>query len=215
MWYGIDMKSKIIENKRKKKESLLEAAYFLFSQQDVKNVSIQDIVTYAGVAKGTFYLYFKDKYQLRDHLISREVSRLFQEANAALEKNDIRNFEDSVIFILNQVLLSLESNPVMLRFIKNNLSLGVFHEQIHSALEKDETFNLNQEFLKLVNQFGYQFKDPSIILYLIIEMVGSSCYTSILDSNPMPIHDLKPYLFDSVRAILKQGEPIPSTIKTR
>lgn len=209
------MKSKIIENKHKKKESLLEAAYSLFSQQDIKNVSIQDIVTYAGVAKGTFYLYFKDKYQLRDHLISREVSRLFKEANAALKKNDIRNFEDSVIFILNQVLLSLESNPVMLRFIKNNLSLGVFHEQIHSALENDETFNLNQEFLKLVDKFHYRFEDPSIILYLIIEMVGSSCYTSILNGHPMPIHDLKPYLFDSVRAILKQGEPIPSTIKAR
>lgn len=201
------MKSKILENKRKKKESLLKVAYSLFSKTDIKNVSIQDIVSNAGVAKGTFYLYFKDKYHLRDYLISIEVSKLFKSANDELQKNDIRNFEDSVVFILNNVLLSLESNPVMLRFIKNNLSLGVFHEQLHSALENDETYNLNDQFIKLVHKYHYTFKNPTIILYLIIEMVGSACYTSILESKPMPIQELKPYLFDSIRAILKQGEP--------
>ena len=132
------MKSKILENKRKKKESLLKAAYSLFSKTDIKNVSIQDIVSNAGVAKGTFYLYFKDKYHLRDYLISIEVSKLFKSANDELQKNDIRNFEDSVVFILNNVLLSLESNPVMLRFIKNNLSLGVFHEQLLSLIHISE-----------------------------------------------------------------------------
>ena len=91
------MKSKILENKRKKKESLLKAAYSLFSKTDIKNVSIQDIVSNAGVAKGTFYLYFKDKYHLRDYLISIEVSKLFKSANDELQKNDIRNFEDSVV----------------------------------------------------------------------------------------------------------------------
>ena len=80
------MKSKILENKRKKKESLLKAAYSLFSKTDIKNVSIQDIVSNAGVAKGTFYLYFKDKYHLRDYLISIEVSKLFKSANDELQK---------------------------------------------------------------------------------------------------------------------------------
>ena len=123
------MKSKILENKRIKKERLIDAAYSLFSHNDLKNVSIQDIVTKAGVAKGTFYLYFKDKYMLRDHLIGREVSELFKNAEAALKENDIRNFEDSVIFIINHVLMSLENNPVVLTFIKNNLSVGVFQDR--------------------------------------------------------------------------------------
>ena len=36
------MKSKILENKRIKKERLIDAAYSLFSHNDLKNVSIQD-----------------------------------------------------------------------------------------------------------------------------------------------------------------------------
>ena len=168
------MKSKILENKRIKKERLIDAAYSLFSHNDLKNVSIQDIVTKAGVAKGTFYLYFKDKYMLRDHLIGREVSELFKNAEAALKENDIRNFEDSVIFIINHVLMSLENNPVVLTFIKNNLSVGVFHEQLHNALDNEESFNLTEAFLNLVRKYHYQYKDPTIILYFIIEMGGSS-----------------------------------------
>lgn len=201
------MKSKILENKRIKKERLIDAAYSLFSHNDLKNVSIQDIVTKAGVAKGTFYLYFKDKYMLRDHLVWREVSRLFKEAEAALSENDIRNFEDSVIFIINHVLMALENNPVVLTFIRNNLSAGFFHEQLHTALENEESFSLNEAFLALVKKYHYEFKDPTIILYLIIEMVGSCCYTSITENQPLPIRELKPFLFDSIRAILHQGVP--------
>ncbi|WP_290155274.1 TetR/AcrR family transcriptional regulator, partial [uncultured Dubosiella sp.] len=159
------------------------------------------------VAKGTFYLYFKDKYMLRDHLIGREVSELFKNAEAALKENDIRNFEDSVIFIINHVLMSLENNPVVLTFIKNNLSVGVFHEQLHNALDNEESFNLTEAFLNLVSKYHYQYKDPTIILYLIIEMVGSCCYTSITQNKPLPIRELKPFLFDSIRAILHQGAP--------
>ena len=96
------MKSKIIENKKIKENNLLQAAFNLFTKEDIINVSVNDIVKNAGVAKGTFYLYFKDKYQIRDILIQKEAHRLFEEAHKQLEKNDIRNFEDSVIFLINQ-----------------------------------------------------------------------------------------------------------------
>ncbi len=90
-----------------------------------------------GVAKGTFYLYFKDKYQIRDILIQKEAHRLFEEAHKQLEKNDIRNFEDSVIFLINQVLIRLENNPLILKFVERNLSWGVFHAQLNTAIDND------------------------------------------------------------------------------
>ena len=50
------------ENKLRKRESLLDTAFKLFTEKGIHNTSIADIVEQAGVAKGTFYLYFKDKY---------------------------------------------------------------------------------------------------------------------------------------------------------
>ena len=53
------------EKKKKKREALLEAAYELFTSTGVFDTSISDIVKKAEMAKGTFYLYFKDKYEDR------------------------------------------------------------------------------------------------------------------------------------------------------
>ncbi len=82
------MKSKILENKRIKKERLIDAAYSLFSHNDLKNVSIQDIVTKAGVAKGTFYLYFKKYFQFFTIFLhfSHEIIRYLQLFSVFLER---------------------------------------------------------------------------------------------------------------------------------
>lgn len=50
--------------KKQKKESLLNTAFELFLTKGLAKTTISDIVEKAGVAKGTFYLYFKDKYDI-------------------------------------------------------------------------------------------------------------------------------------------------------
>ena len=54
---------KLDTNKKVKEDSLLNTAFSLFTTKGVSKTSISDIVNNAGVAKGTFYLYFKDKYE--------------------------------------------------------------------------------------------------------------------------------------------------------
>ena len=197
--------SKIDQKKREKKEALLLSAFELFTEKGIQNTSISEIVKRAKMAKGTFYLYFKDKYQIRDILIQKEAHRLFEEAHKQLEKNDIRNFEDSVIFLINQVLIRLENNPLILKFVERNLSWGVFHAQLNTAIDND-SFSLIKEFNEIATVNGYEFENSEVILYLIVELTGSTCYNSILHSQPLPIEEYKPILFDSIRAILSQGK---------
>ena len=63
--------SKLESNKKQKKDALLNTAFDLFITKGIQKTSIADIVEKAGVAKGTFYLYFTDKYDLRNKLISQ------------------------------------------------------------------------------------------------------------------------------------------------
>lgn len=49
---------KVDENKKQKREALLNTAYELFTTKGTNATAISDIVRQAGVAKGTFYLYF-------------------------------------------------------------------------------------------------------------------------------------------------------------
>ena len=78
--------SKVDHNKQQKRNSLLDSAFSLFIRNGFSKTSISDIVNAAGVAKGTFYLYFKDKYDIRNHLISHKASQVFLAAYTELQK---------------------------------------------------------------------------------------------------------------------------------
>ena len=64
-------------NKKRKKSALYNTAFELFTTKGLAKTTISDIVENAGVAKGTFYLYFKDKYDIRNKLISHKAGELF------------------------------------------------------------------------------------------------------------------------------------------
>ena len=197
------MKSKVLENKRIKKEKLLNAAFLLLSQRDIQDISIQDIATLAGVGKGTFYLYFKDKFHIRDVLIAMEAKDLFDQANEELKKQQLDSFEDCILFVIEHVLDHLDS--IRLKFIQKNLSFGVFHDYLQSNYESDDFQSINH-FKELMKQYHYHFENPEVTLYLILELVSGSCYESIMHNFPLPIQELKPYLFETIRTILKQGQ---------
>ena len=47
-----------------KQSRILHSAIALFSKYGIEDTSVNDIVKYAQVAKGTFYTYYKDKNEL-------------------------------------------------------------------------------------------------------------------------------------------------------
>ena len=49
--------------------------------------AIDEVVKKAGVAKGTFYLYFHDKYDLLDQIVLYKSTVLVRAACGSLEKN--------------------------------------------------------------------------------------------------------------------------------
>ncbi len=199
------MKLKVLENKKIKEQKLLSSALELFSNSEIKDITIQDIVDKAGVAKGTFYLYFQDKYDIQNQLIHKESAKLFLEANKKLDEMNITDFENRVIFLVDLVLTSLESNPFILRFIKRNLSTGLFQTQMDAVFQPN-SYDLLNQFKNDAKACGHHFEDVDSIFYIIMEMVGSTCYSSITYQQPRPINEFKPQLFNCIRAILQQGK---------
>ena len=197
--------NKLELNKKIKRDSLLESAFSLFTSKGINKTSISDIVQQSGVAKGTFYLYFKDKYDLRNMLIAKKACQLFRKADDELLKTDIDNIFDEVIFIVNSLINQLCANPSLLAFISKNLSWGVFKTSLINPVDDDELYFYNI-YTRVTNRVDVKFKDPEIMLFMITELVSSTCYSSILYSEPVDIESLKPYLFDSVRDIMKRHQ---------
>lgn len=194
---------KVDDNKQQKLESLFKSAYDLFLTQGISKTSIHDIVQKAGVAKGTFYLYFKDKYEIRDRLIAKTAGRLFMSAHDALEKAQIPAFEDKIIFIVDYVLDEMAKNKPVLRFISKNLSWGIFRQAI-TKNEADADVDVMGFFNKLVQENpDIRLKAPETMLFLIIELASSTSYSTILENDPISYEELKPYLNESIRAIIR------------
>lgn len=192
-------------DKEEKENRLLNTAFKLFTEKGIKDTSIQEIVDNASVAKGTFYLYFKDKYEIRDVLIVKKSQKLFSDALKSLNKNYITNFSDSIIYIINYVINELTKNPLLLRFISKDLSWGVFNKTVLNLYKKedDEEITLYDLFIKGVEENNIKMQNPEVILFMIIELVGSTCFNSILYKEPLPIEEYKPILYKTIRQLLK------------
>lgn len=193
------------EQKNEKENRLLDTAYKLFTEKGIKETSIQDIVDHANVAKGTFYLYFKNKYELQDILIAKKSHKLFSDALNSLHKTYIINFQDQIIYIINYVIDQLIKTPILLKFISKNLSWGVYNKTISKLYEKngEEENGLYNLFLKGIEENNITLKNPDVTLFMIIELVSSTCFNSILYNEPLPIEEFKPYLYDTIRNLLK------------
>lgn len=190
-------------DKFEKENRLLNTAFKLFTEKGIKETSIQDIVDSADVAKGTFYLYFKDKYQIRDILIAKKSEKLFSDALNSLRKTYITNFSDQIIYIINYVIDELTKNPLLLKFISKNLSWGVYNKTILKLQDKAEENNLYNLFMQGIKENNVKLKNPDVTLFMIIELVGSTCFNSILYKEPLSIEDYKPYLYKVIRNLLE------------
>ena len=107
---------KVEDKKKQKSDTLFFSAFNLFTSKGFNETTIADIVKEAGVAKGTFYLYFKDKYDLREKLIAYKASILFQNALDAYLKSElaleekVRDIEGKMIFFVDNVINQLKNN---------------------------------------------------------------------------------------------------------
>jgi len=193
------------ENKLRKRESLLDTAFELFTTKGLHNTSISDIVEQAGVAKGTFYLYFKDKYDINNKLVVHRASKLFDDAVSHLRAGEVTGYRDKILFVINDIIDALTKDKVLLMFISKNLGLGFSRYAMESpAINEDDTIREASEHL--LNDIGDEIKNPRLMMYMIIELTGSSIYSSILYDQPVKIEDFKPYLYRAINDIITQFE---------
>lgn len=196
-------------NKQQKVEALMASAYELFMTQGIEQTTIHDIASRAGVAKGTFYLYFRDKYEVRDRLIIRTAERLFVEAYRALRRHTFAVedpaslFEEQTLFLIDYVLEELEHNPQMLLFLSKNLSRGFFHlaEQPHACGTEERLIDYYDRLLQ--ENPNVHLRNPEILLFLIVELAGSASFSTILEKDPIGFEELKPELYHAIRAIIR------------
>lgn len=200
---GIYMGERVEEKKKQKQEALLMSAFELFTSKGINNTSISDIAKQAKMAKGTFYLYFKDKYDIRDRLIANKASRLFERAEEAMREKEFSSLEEKVVFLVNHVVDQLDENKALMRFISKNLSWAVFS---HIRISNMGNIKCMDIFNKILGESDRKFRQKELMIYMIVELVSASCYSVILSGTPCSLEELKAELDKTICGLLKQFE---------
>lgn len=193
----------------RKYHRILEAAYQLFIERGTADVTISEISERAGVAKGTFYLYFKDKDAVKERLVVQKSHELFQQALLTLHQAPLGRFDEQVIFVVNYIIDALTQNTAALKLIAKDLSVGVFSERLNEFFTDDD-LDVVGILSKAAERSGIDLRNPQILLYMIIELASSTCFSCILKSEPLEISVFKPYLFSAIRQLICANERRPS-----
>lgn len=192
---------KIKEKQQQKRQMLLETAFHLFTSKGINETTIQDIAREAGIAKGTFYLYFKDKYDLIEKLRARKAAKLFEDAVQFSRSQEYENFTEQFLIIVDYIIDELTENRDLLKFIHKNLSMGGINIRLEGEEETYLPISIFEMFEQRALEEQLTFENPKAVFFMIIELVGS-CYTSILLNVPLPIEEYKPYLYEAIKKLL-------------
>lgn len=192
---------KLEHNKKQKKDAIVNAAFALFIQNGINDTSISDIMKKAGLAKGTFYLYFKDKFEVRDYLVRKKASQIFEKSQLAMEESKVQDFEEKIIFMVDHILNQLNDNVQLLEFISKNLSWGIFRHAVMN-MSVDKALNAEEFMNKLFGESGKQYRNPEMLMFMIIELVNSTAHSVILYKQPVELSELKKELYPLIRQII-------------
>ena len=116
---------KITKKKNEKYTKILDTALGLFEKNGTHLVSIDEIVKGAGVAKGTFYLYFKDRYDLISTLIIEKASKYMSLLSDEYKPRDFGDVSTSVHHYIEYISDFLQKNKTLCILIEKNLNTCV------------------------------------------------------------------------------------------
>ena len=190
----------IVENKNNKMNRIIESAYELFKNKSVNSTTIDDVVKAAGIAKGTFYLYFSDKYDLLDRLIIDKSTDIFTSAFSASFSDDNLSFYEAFNYFVDNVIDSLGNHKELTALIQKNLSKCFMY---FAHTEDNQIKSMIEYLVKRMGENGCS-RDVSLKkLYIITDMIGSVCCDAVVSNSPYSLDEIRPLLHSSVISILK------------
>ena len=189
--------------KQEKRRALLDAAYELFLERGTAKTSVEDITSRAKVAKGTFYLYFRDKGSVTQALLGRVSYQLLNDACIAVEQQaQLESFPDKMVFVIDHIIEALRQDTLVLKFLERNF-VWPGMDQIEASKDAEP---LMRKLLAVVLTSPEMAGRTEREIYQRITALGSMCisvcYSSILEGKPDNIDNMKPVLYDIIRRAL-------------
>lgn len=118
-----------------RKKELLQIAYELFITKGYENTSVDEIITKAGIAKGTYYYHFESKEQMLESVIDMMIDRCVENAKKVIESN--LNLEEKIVYTILALRVSPREQSVEDTInTKDNI---ILHKKVNDRIIEEAT----------------------------------------------------------------------------
>ena len=191
------------EKKNLKRNNILDAAAKLFMDKSFASTAVDDVVKMAGVAKGTFYLYFKDKYDLLNQIVAYKGAEVLQSCIDSMvekEQSGSMTLTEKALFLTDYVAGYLSERKDLAALINKNLT---FFFRSFTSGENAEFTAVADRFVSAFVAEGYSEKDAKMKIYMFTELIGTVCCEAVLETGPFTLEEIKPVLRNAVSDMLE------------
>ena len=184
-----------------KRNRIQMAAMQLFQEQGVESTSVNEIVKKANVAKGTFYVYYKDKKELISQILTKKHGCLLNDLLNASYQQAIKEDKHWMLALVEEMIAFYENNPDILKMIQKNIA-NTLDTIEHRELVLKEIERL-QDILSLLKKEHETTRQALNKFVLIMETTSFLCYNAIFYQQPDSLEEIKPLIMDTVEKLCK------------
>lgn len=184
-----------------RREELMDAAQALFLGKGFNETSVDEIVKGAGVAKGTYYVYFKTKDDVLAALRERFVSRFQERLQAAAGRHSpsdwVARFDGWIGAAVHAYLDERALHDL------------VFH-QMHPAHDRLHQANpVVRDLAELITQGAQAGAWTADNAHLVAVMVFSAVHGAVDDAGESPSPSGRKRLVHAVQSFCRMGIGLP------
>lgn len=126
------------ERKKLLKEEIFKKALELFNEKGFDNVTVEEITTSCGIAKGTFFNYFAKKEHILLHLGESQLELLEQ---SILNMNPLLDVKTRIEELFLQLLSRFEQQEKLMKYLLVEMvkSSIIVNEEVRSIKKLEDT----------------------------------------------------------------------------
>lgn len=175
-----------------KQRRILHAASELFAAQGIETTSVNDIVKEANVAKGTFYVYYKDKQELISQILREKHGRMLHEILECSYARALETHQSWKQLFIEDLIGFYKQHPQILAMIHTHA--GLLFDTAKQRMEIFRHVARMEAFIACFVQDEEDMERGMNRLLLILEIINTVCYNAIFHTHPAPIEQVLPML---------------------
>ncbi|MBN9062153.1 MAG: hypothetical protein BGP06_05115 [Rhizobiales bacterium 65-9] len=169
------MRAKTTRRRRSSKETesaLLKAAEVVFGDKGYVDATVDEIVDYTGISRGTFYIYFENKEDIFRKLLDLVVDDILKSARAA----SAGSHRDRIEFANRHYFEAMQRNRKILKALLQIANFNPEFSAVYGELRSRFITRIERDLRRKIGQGVVRPLDTRLTSYALGLMIESIAY---------------------------------------